>query len=380
MHRKDSPRSISCKMPLLSKNPSCRELFRSCRVFFPFTKNSRTSKLIIEEIYGEEQELNKTIMKSYLNAEFSKRQLELMILNFIIENNLSFELGERLGIFLNSLKEQHISQLNHISTNSKKLSLIVSNCIKPILEDMAVYDLKTYKFSLLLDIATDCIGSSHLCIMARYFKNGEVQTKFLKNIEIKDSMTGENINNLLKENILTSDLVRNNLIGLSTDNGRNFSGVFKGLYAKLKENYPNLFFQSCMCHNYDLIAEDAVKALPQEIIKLIKDISSEFSHSNTKKLGFEKIQEELRLPKKTPKKWVEYRWLSLGLFLEDFFDQLPAYMKNYSLEDKSNQKLLKNKLNIAFIAFLKIMTDEFCKYNKLYQSDKVNIFCLYKNM
>ena len=334
-------------------------------------------KVIISKISEEEEELNKTALKTYLNSEFHKRQLELLILHFVVENNLSFEVGGRFGTFLSSLKEHQLSQIKNISINSKKLSSMISHCIKPTLEEMALQDLMNFHYSLLLDIAKDCTGASHLSIMVRYYKNEDVQIKLLKNIEVKDSITGEAIYKILKEHVLTNDLVIRNLVGLSTDNGSIFSGAKIGLYGKLKEIFPNLYYQTCMCHNYDLIAEDSMEILPNEVIDLIKDISAEFSHLNAKKAEFEKIQEELKLPKKTPKKWVTTRWLSLDIFLEDFFEQLPAYIQYYGKEDKKMQSLLNKKLNQALIAFLKVMTDELCIYNKLYQNDNANPFSLY---
>ena len=57
-----------------------------------------------------------------------------MILHFVIQNNLSFELGDRLSDFLRSMKSEHV-QMKNLSLNAKKMSLIVLNCMKPSLEE-----------------------------------------------------------------------------------------------------------------------------------------------------------------------------------------------------------------------------------------------------
>ena len=80
---------------------------------------------------------------------------------------------------------------------------------------------------------------------------------------------------------------------------------------------------------------------------------------------------------KPPKKWIDTRWLSLSLFLENFFNQLPAFEEYFKENDKNIYKNLNNKLNLAYIAFLKVMTEEFCIYNKLYQNDEANQYTLY---
>jgi len=126
-----------------------------------------------------------------------------------------------------------------------------------------------------------------------------------------------------------------------------------------------------------LIAEDAAKSLPNQITSILKDISKEFAHSQNKKYEFETIQQKLNLEVKSPKKWIDTRWLSLSLFLENFFNQLPAFEEYFKENDKNIYKNLNNKLNLAYIAFLKVMTEEFCIYNKLYQSDEANQYTLY---
>jgi len=64
-------------------------------------------KIVISKISEEEEELNKAALITCLNSEFHKKQLESMILHFVVENNLSFEVGERFGTFY--LRSKNIS-------------------------------------------------------------------------------------------------------------------------------------------------------------------------------------------------------------------------------------------------------------------------------
>jgi len=57
-----------------------------------------------------------------------------------------------------------------------------------------------------------------------------------------------------------------------------------------------------MCHNYDLVAEDASATIMEKVIDLIKKISREFAHAINNKKEFEDIRISLQLPIKTPKK------------------------------------------------------------------------------
>lgn len=81
---------------------------------------------------------------------------------------------------------------------------------------------------------------------------------------------------------------------------------------------------------------------------------------------------------KTPKRWADTRWLSLGIFLEDFFIHLPAYRKYYIFQKNIRiLDILSKELNLALIAFLGIMTEEFCIYNKLYQKTNAHTYDLF---
>jgi len=237
---------------------------------FHNSKIPENHKTILAKFREDKENIDTTVMKSYLNAEFNKRQLELMILNFIIQNNVSFKLGERLAEFLSSLSPQRCSQINNIALSRRKIGIMVSNAIKNVIEDKSFEDLKTYKFSLLLDSVKDCAGVSHLGIMARYYKNGKIKQYLISNVEIKEAMTGENIYKVLETRILKDPDIAKNLIALSTDNAKNFSGSNVGLLGRLKNNYPSLFYQSCMCHNLDLVAEEAMDQLPKEILFFLR--------------------------------------------------------------------------------------------------------------
>ena len=118
------------------------------------TKNSHSSNIPdidrkkIEELVEDEKSIEKFVLKTYLEGDFAKKHLELKIINFTVENNLSFELGERLTTFLTSFSENHIHQIKNVKLNSKKISNIVSECVKPSLEEKIFDDLRSYKFSL----------------------------------------------------------------------------------------------------------------------------------------------------------------------------------------------------------------------------------------
>ena len=85
---------LYCQKTILAEN-----YLEHIELTYHSQRTPEAHKVIISKISEEEEELNKTALKTYLNSEFHKRQFELLILHFEDENNLSFEVGERFGTF-----------------------------------------------------------------------------------------------------------------------------------------------------------------------------------------------------------------------------------------------------------------------------------------
>ena len=111
----------------------------------------------------------------------------------------------------------------------------------------------------MMDASSDVHGGKYLAIFVRYanFEEGNIDTKLLKVIELGYTHTGEALYNLLKEEIFKHNpIIRNNLIGISTDNGSNMISNRElkvdpkgaGVVNRLYKETPNLIFIRDMCH------------------------------------------------------------------------------------------------------------------------------------
>lgn len=102
-----------------------------------------------------------------------------------------------------------------------------------LLEEL-VSELKTTRYSLLIDESTDVVGSKHLCLCVRYYseKKSYIKTEFLALIPVTVT-TGAAlyvaIINYLKDN----DIDICNCIGFSSDGANNVCGVNNSVLSRL---------------------------------------------------------------------------------------------------------------------------------------------------
>jgi len=98
----EEAKCVYCQKTLLAEN------YMDHVISARHAKSPEAHKKIIDNLLQKENELNKTVMKTYLYADFNKKQMELKLVNFIVQNNLSFELGDRLSAFLVELSKEHL--------------------------------------------------------------------------------------------------------------------------------------------------------------------------------------------------------------------------------------------------------------------------------
>ena len=83
-----------------------------------------------------------------------------------------------------------------------------------------------------------------------------------------DAATAQAIYDLLKEELLSSQLGIKNLMGLATDGASVMVGTREGVTSKLKRDNPCIIAIHCVCHRLALACTDS-----NEDTKYIQDVS-----------------------------------------------------------------------------------------------------------
>ena len=83
-----------------------------------------------------------------------------------------------------------------------------------------------------------------------------------------DTATAQAINDLLKEELLSSQLDIKDMMGLATDGASVLVGTREGVASKLKQDNPCIIAIHCVCHRLALACTDS-----NEYTKYIQDVS-----------------------------------------------------------------------------------------------------------
>lgn len=82
-----------------------------------------------------------------------------------------------------------------------------------------------------------------------------------------DLKKGQDISNLIVEQLKADGLDIQNCRGQGYDNGSNMSGAYKGVQARIKEINPKAIFVPCAAHSLNLVGQNsATKVLPAKLI------------------------------------------------------------------------------------------------------------------
>lgn len=142
--------------------------------------------------------------------------------------------------------------------------------------------------------------------------------------------TGQNIAQLILNELKSYDIPLENCLSLGVDNAPVMVGMKAGVAGILKKEMPHLFVQGCLCHLINLAAEKSAACIPVKIEEYMIDIYYYLEKSAKRKENLKKFQELYGSEIRKILKHVSTRWLSLGrclLRILDQWDPLTSFFK-----------------------------------------------------
>ena len=296
----------------------------------------KTSKQEVDESIEAEENIDQK--RSAQNND----ENYLRLIAFLLKEKLSFEQIERLGNFLKYIYDKKaFGFLSRANFKAEKVSEIAKVCFRDCLLEDIYNDLRETKFSLTLDAST--ISTENVCALrVKYIKSypindkgkkkSVIQDKLVALVPFKESSTSQDYLKILKKTVLSDEKMKANLIGIAHDNASTLKGCRKGLVALLKNEKPNLFSLNDPCHCLNLAVKKTCAHFPSNINKFISKIHCHFISPQRKQILLS-IQRNLKIENPLyPVKYVETRWLSLGLFLErtvKLWEPIKQYMRKF---------------------------------------------------
>lgn len=217
---------------------------------------------------------------------------------FVAEHNIPFTIMEHLQKLIQAVcPESKISKW--LKCGRTKSTSLVTNVIGARSKSHIIDDLKTNKFSILLDESTVRSALKHLAIFARIIKNTgnhfSVKDEFVTLIEVQIA-TAELLYNHVKQFFLENNIpYKENMIGYASDGANNMVGVNNSLKTKLTNDIPNLFVMTCICHSFHLCASYACLMLPRYIEDFARDVHNYINNSPKRLSIFKEFQIYLKI-------------------------------------------------------------------------------------
>lgn len=181
---------------------------------------------------------------------FMSKQAEARLSLFIAQHT-SINISDHL---ISTCKKSFDGKtVENLHMHRTKCSGIIKNIIAPFFFEDLKTDVGDSKYSLIIDESTDLTVNKYLGMIIVYFsvKHSKFITSYLDLVPI-ENCNAEDLIEAIKKALTKYNFDIKNLIGIGTDNASVMIGINNGVYAKLKQEIPNLILIRCVCHSLHL--------------------------------------------------------------------------------------------------------------------------------
>ncbi|KAF0694556.1 zinc finger MYM-type protein 1-like [Aphis craccivora] len=127
-------------------------------------------------------------------------------------------------------------------------------------------------------------------------------------------------------------------LGFAADDCNTMFGEHNSVSAKLKEQFPGIFLQKCICHSLHLVASAACKTLPRDCEDLVRDLYVfNYFKASCKRISEFKFVFICELEPHKMLRPPQTRWLSLGMTVSRIIDQWEALKKYFAKNHKDDR-------------------------------------------
>jgi len=263
----------------------------------------------------------------------------LEFLALLLRERLSFSQISHIGNYLRKMQE--LGKLDFLKAKNfdeEEISRATNSMGEALLEKLKK-ELESAKYSFCIDSST--VAGENICALKIRYQTQEeddyklpiqkTQSRIISIKTLQESSTGQTYLNIVENKLLNlNEEIQANFVGITHDNASCLSSHKNGLYGLIKKKKTDYFFDlPDPCHGLNLVLQDSIKGLPNDLMKFVDKIHHYFQFPQRKaKLAL--IQRKLGQEKLLLCRYVETRWLSLGLSLERLLQVWPGlieYMK-----------------------------------------------------
>ncbi|KAJ8017756.1 Zinc finger MYM-type protein 6 [Holothuria leucospilota] len=197
--------------------------------------------------------------------------------------------------------------------------------------------MKHHPYSLATDGSTDMESIKLYPVLVKSFDPvlGQMVCELLSMKQSTERSTGENIFNLLNNELTSWSIPWSNCVSFGTDNASVMLGKHKGVATLIKQKNPNTYIAGCPCHLMHLAAQKGGgggKCLQYQIDELLVDIWYYIDESQLRHQAIINIQQEHGIEVRKILKHVSTRWLSLGKAIKRLLENWDVLLNFFKSE------------------------------------------------
>ncbi|XP_045466791.1 zinc finger MYM-type protein 1-like [Harmonia axyridis] len=176
-------------------------------------------------------------------------------------------LAEHLDAVKDSQETKKRMQVHYLSAEIQ--NEFISLCAEHVMEKILNERKLAKYFSLIVDATPDSSHDEQTTFILRYVwlnEDGKYQVfeRFLEFINC-NKKTGEDIANMILENLKKRNISIEDCRGQGYDNGSNMSGQYKGVQARILALNTLAIWSPCACHSLNLCGVHAAECCPQAV-------------------------------------------------------------------------------------------------------------------
>ena len=324
------------------------------------------------------------------NFRNSQPYFRMQIADFVLQNNLAFDVVEDLMKLIKELITRHdLASLRSFTMNRNLMSNIAGTYARSYIQSKLLKRLTKTPFSISVDEGSVKSRIEYLSIYARFFNSDEdtqTVTRLIGLIQMGENSTGEELYSKIHKFLFSGPDGEQRLqccLGISSDGASNMiSKLDKGAATRLKAENPHMVVVHDFCHALNLVLKDSLKTFPNSYLAIINDITSFFSRSPQRTARLRRIAGRSFNSKNLMiLRHVKTRWSSLQESLQRVLEMVNPLRVYFQEESESDdQKEYLSNQNVVVFRLLLTLVNALNFYIKYFQKEDLDIIDIVRTL